>query len=409
MKILYISNEYPPETGFGGIGTYTRCIAEGMADRGHVVHVIARSIFDRHETLKQKGVTIHRIPPDSYPLPKSKYLYLFRKICYNHIPHTLIRLSWASAVRNEYLHLIQDINFDIVEYPECGAEGYYLNAHSKQVARLHTPWHLIHHLDNLDEGAIDLAFLDKIEKRSIVNAHIVTSPSQALADHIRKKWNIKNIFVIPNPLPSNQYEHATGPGWIYTGRLEMRKGVHILIKAYAALPPLLAPNLTLIGKAYGKMPDGTTYESYIQNLIGQYNLGQKVTLIPGVPHYEIKKYLQKSSVAFFPSLWENFPYACLEAMACGLTVVASDTGGYTEMIENHISGLLVKANSTDALQHAMMILLEKPELAKELGQNARTRVRNNFDNEIICKQMEKIYEGTPVIEKGAYHSQINAF
>ena len=44
MRILFISNEYPPDTGLGGIGTYTGHIAEGLALRGHTVQVICRSV-----------------------------------------------------------------------------------------------------------------------------------------------------------------------------------------------------------------------------------------------------------------------------------------------------------------------------------------------------------------------------
>ncbi|NLE01242.1 MAG: glycosyltransferase family 4 protein [Fibrobacter sp.] len=391
MKILYISREYPPETGFGGIGTYTKCIAEGMAARGHEVHVISGNMINENQIQNVNDVTIHRIRSGHYPLPQNRFFYPVRKLCYRFIPHTLIRLAWATAVKNEYQRLLEEVrHFDIVEYPECGAEAFFLNTQSKQVARLHTPWHLIHSLDKLKEPLLDQWSMDYMERKTVKNANIVTSPSVALAKHIRNRWRIGTIEVIPNPIPTNQYPQADGTGWIYTGRIEMRKGIHILIEAYAALSS--PPPLTLIGRAYGNIEDGTSYESYIKKLIQKYNLENKVTIIPGVPHEELKKYLQMSAVAFFPSLWENFPYSCLEAMASGLTVVTSDTGGYPDMVNNNECGLLVKANSHASLYQAMKYLLEKPQLVRELGLNARRRVQTLFDSSKVCELMEKIYE-----------------
>ena len=81
MNILYISNEYPPETGYGGIGTYTVHIAEGMAARGHSVHVLCRSQSTEVFTVKQHGVVVHRTPPGVYPLPSQRMYYPLRKLC----------------------------------------------------------------------------------------------------------------------------------------------------------------------------------------------------------------------------------------------------------------------------------------------------------------------------------------
>ena len=73
MKILYISREYPPETGFGGIGTYTKCIAEGMAARGHEVHVISGNMINENQIQNVNDVTIHRIRSGHYPLPQNRF------------------------------------------------------------------------------------------------------------------------------------------------------------------------------------------------------------------------------------------------------------------------------------------------------------------------------------------------
>ena len=393
MRILYISNEYPPDTGFGGIGTYTKHAAEGMAARGHCVYVLSRSLHIGHQCTIN-GVTVIRIAPESFPLPEGKLWYPFRIFCYKHFPHVLVRLAWSNGVRNA-LERLQDsgIRFDIIEYPECGAEGLRISGQTgKLIARLHTPWHIIQKFDEIKEPAGDHIFLPIFEKRSVRKAALVTCPSEALARIVNQQWKCNDIKVVNNPIPSGKYSQTSGGGWIYTGRVERRKGVHILIQAYAALCKTHSPPvLKLIGRAYGDLRDGSSYGDWIKRLIDQLSIKNRVQWIEGLPLDDVRRHLLSSSVAFFPSLWENFPYSSLEAMACGLAVVASDCGGYPEMIKSGKNGILVKSDSVDDLLGAMHQMMENPYLVNKLGEDARKRVSVSFDSQNICRTMEEIY------------------
>lgn len=396
MQILYISSEYPPETGFGGIGTYTKHVAEGMALRGNTVHVLSRSLNEVNSVALVNGVTVHRISSGNYNLPKGKIFFPFRQFCYRMLPHTLVRLCWARAVAKVVKELQNEGNsFDIIEYPECGGEGYYLKrSPGVRIAKLHTPWYMISEINRIREAPGDRILLTYIEKRSVGSAHLVTSPSQALADIIRKRWKLPRIEVIHNPLPSGEYHQTSGGGWIYTGRVEMRKGVHILLEAYSEICRThpAPPPLKIIGRAYGVMSDGTDYGEHIRAKIREAPLKGNVEWIEGLPLEDVKKNLLSSSVAIFPSIWENFPYAALEAMACGLAVVASDCGGYPEMLQHGKSGLLVTPESPMELKAALEKLLENPEMICELGKAARVRVSTHFDTRLICEEVHNIYE-----------------
>jgi glycogen(starch) synthase len=351
MKLLFISNEYPPDTGFGGIATYACHTAEGLAALGHVVHVICRSTGECNQTVLVNGVMVHRIVPGPYPLPLSHWLYLFRKLCYVAIPQSLVRMAWAKTVAVTCACLIEELGtFDIIEYPECGAEGFYIAKQGRRlakasVARLHTPWETIHAYDKLKEPFPDFLLQSYLERAGVRNACAVSAPSRSIASLLSKKWGLRRpVEVYPNPLPVSDYSCTNGNDWLYVGRIERRKGVHILVKAYAAVckhhsPPLLR----LVGRPYGNLPCGRSYGDYITSLIDELGMRERIEWIDGVPAESVRLYYEKSSVAFFPSLWENFSYACLEAMACGCAVGASDCGGYPEMIEhNDKNGLLFK-------------------------------------------------------------------
>src|SRR5262249_34433424 len=85
--------------------------------------------------------------------------------------------------------------------------------------------------------------------------------------------------------------------------------------------------------------------------------------------------LRAATLCCFPSLWENFPNTCLEAMAAGAAVVAADGSGMAEMIEDGRSGLLFRAGDLEALRRTLARALDDPELQQRLRAGAPERAR----------------------------------
>jgi len=399
MNILYLSSEYPPDTGNGGIGTYTQHIAEGMARLNHSVSVITASNDGREVMLKQNGVTVYRILSVSYPLPQHAVAFPIRKCVTTLFPHTLHRLCRCIAVRRKVRHLVKRCcKFDIIESPECGAEGLLIpsNSYKCMVIRFHTPWEMVRSLDNLVEAIGDRSVLPLMERCVAKRATALSSPSQAMKLQIEHTWGIPHIAVIPNPLPVDNHIPSEGTGWIFTGRIERRKGVHLLVKAYVKLCAEYShvPSLTLLGRPYGVDQEFGNYGDYIKGLIASSVHGSSIHWINHVSPDKVRDYLQSSSVAFFPSLWENYPYACLEAMSSGCTVVASDCGGFSEIIEHDTNGILVPPNSEHTIYEAMKRLICTPSIIQELGSNARNRVRTIASADVVCRTMELFYQTT---------------
>jgi glycosyltransferase involved in cell wall biosynthesis len=399
MNILFISNEYPPETGFGGIATYSLHAAEGLAARGHGVQVICRSTDGVNRTLTKNGVVVHRVVPGPYRLPQGRGFFLLRKLCYLCIPQSLVRLAWAATVAQTCVHLAGEGSaFDIIEYPECGAEGLHLAGLGclkgcATVARLHTPWEIIHSLDKLKEPFFDVQLQSRIERLSVHRANAVSAPSQAIAARLSKPWRLSSVKVYPNPLPVSRYSFTTGRDWLYVGRIERRKGVHLLIDAYAATCAQRSPPpLHLVGRPYGLLPCGRPYGDFIRERIRESGMYERIRWVEGVPQGSVQEHLGRSSVAFFPSLWENFPYACIEAMASGCAVVASDCGGFPEMINHDKNGLLFEPGSVSALAGAMCRIMDEDGLARRLGLKAREFAAKGCDQPVVCAQAEGFYQ-----------------
>jgi len=394
MRLLYISNEYPPETGFGGIATYTHSIAHSMAARGHDVHVVCRSAADTPNDSIDNAVHIHRISAGTYPLPQTEIFYPLRSLCRMLIPHSLVRLAWSKEAFITYKRLVQESgSFDIVEFPECGGEGFFF-VHIKQsvpVVRLHTPWVMVAALDSIRDTLFDRLLLAFIEWRTVKWAHGVSSPSRALADIICKRWKCKDIHVYPNPIDTREYNLSTGTNWIFVGRIEPRKGVHLILEAYALVKESVSPpKLRIVGRPYGTF-HGIDYQLYIENFIRSNNLDNCVEWIRGADHEEVKRLLLLSSTAIFPSIWENYSYACLEAMASGCTVVAADCGGFPEIISNGKNGLLFTTGNYQDLAQVLLTAFSNPDLQKTLGAEGRKTLQQRCDAALIAKHAETWY------------------
>ncbi|MEM9137307.1 MAG: glycosyltransferase family 4 protein, partial [Cyanobacteria bacterium P01_F01_bin.42] len=108
--------------------------------------------------------------------------------------------------------------------------------------------------------------------------------------------------------------------------------------------------------------------------------------------HEIPQYLEQTDICVFPSLWENFPNVCLEAMAAGRGVVGSSAGGMAEMLDNGRVGMLVPPDNSDAIANAIMALLSSPEQRMEFGRKARARIISEYSLEGLGQHLERSYQ-----------------
>src|SRR5262245_52340706 len=139
MRIALLSYEYPPETGFGGIGTYTYYHAHALARLGHEVHVFAGTLMPERRTYREGDVTVNRLRMRGFverlaPGLNDLGLHWFQN-------RVLAAANSHSALRRA----LRKGRFDVVEMPECGGEGALLNhlLDLPTVVRLHSPAELI--------------------------------------------------------------------------------------------------------------------------------------------------------------------------------------------------------------------------------------------------------------------------
>ncbi len=170
----------------------------------------------------------------------------------------------------------------------------------------------------------------------------------------------------------------------YAGRLVEEKGLGDLVDAIALCPANV--QLTLIG-------DGP-FKSELQRRIVKAKLADRVRISPGVPLARLPDWMRSLNVFALPSrttrTWkEQFGRVIIEAHACGIPVIGSDSGAIPEVIGN--AGLVAREADPQSLAAAITKLAENPDLAADMGRLGRQRVESWCSWQQIANQMADIY------------------
>jgi glycogen(starch) synthase len=396
MRIGLLSFEYPPETGFGGIGSYTWYQARALARLGHDVHVLAGSNGQMPLcTVERNGVTVHRY------WSGGRAMRIFGALGRWKLWWTRQRLQNGLSMYRALRVLHAEQRFDLLEMPECGAEGLLINSlvEVPTVVRFHSPSRLIMPL--YDVKRADVGLCSWLEQRAISQATALTSCSAFLAGEVRSKMGVRApVQVIPNGIDLKLFDREgtvdveakfnLPRGKIkifFAGRMERRKGIHLCGKIAESILRDYDVAFVFAGQdLFGYMT-----EVLLPSLNGQ--------PLKGSVHYlgklgldDIRSCLKSADIFLLPSLWENLPYSCLEAMAAGRAIVASDQGGVPELIQDGSNGFLATAGDPDSFVAKLRALLDDAMLRQRLGRAARQTVNAKFTDECVAKQSVALYD-----------------
>jgi glycosyltransferase involved in cell wall biosynthesis len=168
---------------------------------------------------------------------------------------------------------------------------------------------------------------------------------------------------VPDTSKRSSDEFIITPG---ASRVTERKGLNYLIEAVAILAPKY-PALRL--KVMG---DGSARPA-LEALVKERGLEGKVVFLGRIPREETSTYYQEASLFVLPSLNEGMSNAMLEALATGLPIIATPTGGTAELVTEGKNGAVVPEQSVTALVSAIEPFLESPELVTAYGVESRKR------------------------------------
>jgi glycosyltransferase involved in cell wall biosynthesis len=164
---------------------------------------------------------------------------------------------------------------------------------------------------------------------------------------------------------------------LYVGRLAAEKGLPVLFESLKLLGPEKYDfELTLVG-------DGTERKS-LEELARQMGIADRVVFAGFASQETVRDCLMQTDVFILPSFAEGVPVSLMEAMACGVPVIATHVGGIAELIEPGATGLLVPASDAVALRDAIASYLNDYGLREKVSRQGRDKVLSDFnlDNEV---------------------------
>lgn len=320
MDMTFIDPEPPDATG-GGIRTYLRLVARACRAQGWPVRVYTHNpgAYAAAVAAGAEALAIGRRP---LPRPWRSLLY---------------RLAYGENLAFEHALWLRDELEKgdgpgrLYEFCDYGGYAFFALRHpwlrARTVVRIHTPHYLA------ARPARTLAFpawaLGRFRERQCLRrAERLTAPSAEFARE-RLPW-LRGWTYLPNPLPDREAAaHVPGPlpasgDILYLGRVEPRKGVLVLVRAFLRLA---AENprarLTLVGAA-----SPGAYSQSVRALIDAQppELRARLAWEPPCPPERRAALLGRFRVLAVPSLWENSPYVYFEGLSAGLLCVGSATG-----------------------------------------------------------------------------------
>jgi len=387
MRIALVSQEYPPETAHGGIGTQTRAKAHGLAALGHEVEVLSHSIDGEKREYLDGDVRITRIAGMDDRLP-----------IYTEATRTL---TYSAEVAAAVALLHAQSPLDIVDFPEWGSEGYIhlLNRtewnYIPTVIHLQGPLVMFAHTIGWPE--LDSEFYrvgTMMEGTCLRLADAVFSSSDCSADWCAAHYGLarEQIPTLHTGVDTRLFRprdvpEKKRPTIIFVGKIERNKGVMLLLEAGIKLAHKY-PDLQLRMLGRGN-------QALIKEMYTKANAACLPALLdlPGfVEREELPAHLSRAHLFAAPSLFEGGPgFVYLEAMACGLPAVACSGSGAAEVVRHGENGMLIAPDDAEALVEAIDQLLSDPTERAAMGARARQSVLTTADSGDCLKKIESFY------------------
>lgn len=379
MKYWLITTEFPPIHG-GGISTYCWQTAKMLSLQGHSVTVFINdsSVINLKEEQLETNLKIVRFKPNQ--VAQAQVLGY----------EAGLSMEFAQVVENQ---MKKDGVPDVLETQDYLGIGYYTLQKKyllypffkdlKIVVTVHAPSFLYLEYNQVPHYKFPEYWTGEMEKACMLMADVLLSPSNYIVEKLSSRFTIKanKPIRVFNPYEFEQKEisASTDDGEIvFFGKLTPQKGclemLHYLSKMW---DKGFKQAITVVGGgSHLFYPFGEDMIEYLQKKYDKY-IKQNLIKFEGNLEPKILKHKLKSAkVIIAPSIVDNLPYAIIEAMALGKTVLCSTDGGHTELIQEGKNGFLFDHQYEDSFEKALNHILSlSADQLLQIGLNAQEAIR----------------------------------
>lgn len=371
MRIAFASETYLPHSS--GVVTATRNLAYAFAERGHQVAVFTPSVNHEASIEMDGPVYVYRIPSVHNPFIKRTRMtvqqYPLVADALRNFKPDIAHLQSPWGVPISVLNTSRWQHFPVVATHHFSLE--FLDRYLRAVALLHP----------FTRRAI-MMFLNRIYSRCL----FVTCPSEDIKIRLEHAGLKVPLRVLSNGVNTQWYTPApqlqSKSVLLHVGRLDGEKNLELLAAALPVVFERTAASFLCVGIGSKKK----WLEDQLKAWPGRVTfVGELTSNSP-----ELRGYYQSATVFAVSSLVETQCLVALEAMSCGIPVVAADGGAMSSLIKDKITGRLV-ANNPEKYANALCELLENKDLREKISTTARTFVETNHNFSHTVSTLEKWY------------------
>lgn len=358
---------------YGGSGVVATELGKALAERGHEIHFISYAQPFRLDFFKE-NIFYHEVNVSNYPL-------------FDYPPYELALTSkLVDVVKYEKLDILH-VHYAIPHASAANTARAILRKEGIEIPYITT----LHGTDITLLGK-DRSF-EPVITFSINESSAVTAVSESLKNDTYNLFHVeKDIKVIPNFIDVNAYSNLVEPCFkpfyaeegehiiTHVSNFRRVKRIDDLVKVFALIAEKVPAKLLLVG-------DGPERNN-IEQLCRELNIAPKVRFLGKLK--SVEKVLAVSDLFLLPSEHESFGLSALEAMAAGVPVVSSNTGGLPEVNLHGFSGYTAPVGDINLMaKYALEILSDKQNLAT-FKQNALVQAQK-FDIQTIVPLYESLY------------------
>jgi 1,4-alpha-glucan branching enzyme len=388
IKVLILSWEYPPVT-VGGLARHVYDLARALAEYGDEVHIITCPAAGKGAYYFENGVHVHRVPPEHVNAEDF--------------------MTWVRQLNQAMIEMSSHINafhgpFDLIHahdwlVEEAGRKLAELlkipllaTIHATEYGRNHGLYSELQH------------YIHDLERQLTNEAKLVIACSRYMAHEVTSLFGLPpaKVRVVPNGVNpaslgeggqvyrKDRNQQGRSPTILFFGRLVPEKGVQILLESVPRLVKRVSGVHLLVA---GRGP----YEEHLRSLSERLGVNDRVSFIGFVNDEELSGILEQSRVAAFPSIYEPFGIVVLEAMAAGVPVVVSDTGGLQDIVEHGVDGYKTPPGRADMLAYYLAELLVNPVLATDFCHQAWRKVQTVYNWHYIAAATRRVYQEAAIV------------
>jgi glycogen synthase len=393
MRVCLVSQEYPP--GYvGGIGTQTWVKALGLRALGHEVEVLTAGA-ERGPQLAHRadqGIQVHelRSPGGEFPVLRTETYWL----------------GYTWAVLGALRSLQRERCFDVIDFPDYAAEGlaYQLDRAEEDpsvvVVHLHGSLGMFAEQIGWPEPGERLHTVGIfMEDLAIRGADRLIAASSSIAELTANRLGLDaaEIAIVEGGVDTRTFsprstdceiEAQDDEVLLFVGSLAANKGSQVVLESFIELAGR-HPKLSLC--LVGSGEEDTT--ELLQARVAEAGIGERVSMRGFVEHARLPELYRAATIFAAPSHYEGgLGMVYLEAMACGLPVVAVNRGGAAEAVIHEQTGLLLERGELAETIAAVERLLCDGGLRARLGAAGRSRAQSRFGEAAYASRVAEAYE-----------------